>query len=591
MGTIVLLLLAAGGVEVSVETAGGETVTGKVVLTDLKIKTGFGSAVVLADKVAQITFGEPDVVVTKGDEEVRGEITLLSLKIETSAGAKTFKRKDLKSLVVIEGGRGGATDFGGSWMLTSGNFQSPMTLTQTGLKVAGKYGHQEEFSIDGQVKGKTLTFTLRESGGSGQGTAELWEGGEIFLGEVNFGQGNMVFGAYRRATRPAAAKPGEVTEGQSAAGLQYFLRVPKEHDGKRKYGMIVITHGSNANSRGYVETFPAVWPKLAEDYIIVGVNGERLSPGSKPGNVGHNATYVNFSGPEWGGPFAVRQTPTLLAETVQELVKALPVEKVFLGGHSQGGFLTYATFLYYPELFAGAFPMSCNLLVQCEPDSFKPDAVEKQHRIAVAPIHGKADNVVEFSGGDYCFKRMQESGFPRLHLFAPERAGHAFMYLPVEEAIRWLEAMTSEDPAALLDFAEKQLAAEEYRDAMGAVLRAREFDKEGALKARGDEIVKKIDAKCAPEAKALAKAIAESKNNKWVDDFWEFRRRFAYAPAAEDCLSAYGKLREEHSKPANDLFNAARNERDAGARKAKYKEIVDKYYASSWWILVKDWVK
>jgi predicted esterase len=401
----------------------------------------------------------------------------------------------------------------------------------------------------------------------------------------------MVFGAYRRAAKAAEAKPGEITEGQSEAGLLYFLRVPKEYDGKRKYPMIVITHGSNANSKDYVGTFPATWPELSEDFIVVGVNGERLSQGSQPGSVGHNATYINFSGPDWGGPFASRQTPALLAETVQELTKRLPVDRVFLGGHSQGGFLTYATFLYYPELFAGAFPMSCGLLVQCEPDCFKPDAVEKQHKVAVAPIHGQGDDVVEFTSGDYCFKRMQESGFPRLHFFAPERQGHAFMYLPVEEAIRWLEAMSSEDPAALLDFAEKQLAAEEWRDAMGAVLRAREFDKAGALKARGDEIARKIDAKCAPEAKRLQDAIGKDKDNGWVDDFWEFRGRFAYAPAAEGCLRAYEKLKAEHTKPATDLFRAARNERDESARNAKYKEIKEKYYASSWWILVKDWVK
>jgi predicted esterase len=591
MTALVLAILVAGGVDVSVETAGGETLTGKVTLTDLKMKTDFGSAVVLADKIAQITFGEPDVVVTKGDEEVRGEITLASLKIETAAGAKTLKRKDLKSLVVIEGGRGGATDFNGSWMLTSGNLQCPLTLKQSGLKVTGKYGHREEFSLEGKVKGSSLAFTLREGGGGGEGTAELWEGGQFFLGEVKYGNEKLLFAAYRRAARPAEAKPGEITEGQSEAGLLYFLRVPKEHDGKRKFPMIVITHGSNANSKDYVGTFPATWPELAEDYIIVGVNGERLAQGSTPGNVGHNATYINFGGPEVGQPFAYRQTPALLAETVQELVKRLPVERVFLGGHSQGGFLTYATFLYYPELFAGAFPMSCNLLVQCEPGNFKEDALEKQLRIAVAPIHGKADDVVEFTGGDYCHKRMQEFGFPRLHLFAPDRVGHGFMFLPVEEAIRWLEAMTSEDPAALLDFAEKQLAAEEWRDAMGAVLRAREFDKAGALKARADEIAKKVDAKCAPDAKRLEDAIAKGKGNGWVDDFWEFRRQFACAPAAEDCIRAYEKLKEAHTKPANELFWAARNERDDAARKSKYKEIVDKYYASSWWILVKDWVK
>src|SRR5262245_44876344 len=100
-------------------------------------------------------------------------------------------------------------------MLTYGMAQSPMKLKQTGLKVTGKYGHKEEFSLEGQVKGKTLTFALKETNATGEGTAELWEGGAIFLGEVSYGKEKMVFGAYRRGAKAAEAKPGEVTEGQS----------------------------------------------------------------------------------------------------------------------------------------------------------------------------------------------------------------------------------------------------------------------------------------------------------------------------------------------------------------------------------------
>jgi pimeloyl-ACP methyl ester carboxylesterase len=586
LAAVLLACVLAAGVEVTIETTAGEILTGTVVLGDLKLKTDYGSVVVLADQVAQINFGEPDVVVTKGDDELRGELAITTLKLETAAGSKTLKRKELKSLV-IGGGGGDRIDFTGSWMLTSGNLQSPLSLKQSGLRVTGKYGHEEEFSLEGKVKGRTLTFELSEGGGQGEGTAELWEGGQYFLGEVQLGAEKLPFGAYRRETKPAEPKPGEVTEGQSEAGLIYYLRVPKAYDGQRRYPLVVITHGSNMSSRGYVETFPAAWPKLAEDVIVVGVNGERLAGDSKPGNVAHNATYINFSGPDVGPPIAHRQTPALLAETVQELVKRLPVDKVFLGGHSQGGFLTYATALYYPQLFDGIFPMSCNLLVQCEPNAFKADAIEKQLHLAVAPIHGRSDKLVEFSSGEYCYQRMQEFGFPRLHFFAVD-AGHEFMNLPVEEAVRWLQQMTSDDPAQLLDFAEKQVAAKEWRDAMGAVLRARELDQANTLGARADALANQIDAQCAAEAERLADAIGKNKDNGWVDDYWEFRRQFGCAPAARDCVLAYEKLKERHTKPANDLFWAARGASDEDARKAKYKEIAEEYYASTWWIIVRD---
>ena len=71
-------------------------------------------------------------------------------------------------------------------------------------------------------------------------------------------------------------------------------------------------------------------------------------------------------------------------------------------------------------------------------------------------------------------------------------------------------------------------------------------------------------------------------------DFWEFRRQFGCAPAARKCLRAYDQLHDKHTKPATELFNAARNASDPAAKKAKYREIVEKYYASSWWILARN---
>jgi pimeloyl-ACP methyl ester carboxylesterase len=286
-----------------------------------------------------------------------------------------------------------------------------------------------------------------------------------------------------------------------------------------------------------------------------------------------------------------RQTPALLADAVKELKARLPVDRVYLGGHSQGGFLTYITFLYYPELFDGAFPMSCNLLVQCEPTWFKKEAIEKQRRIAVAPIHGRADSTVPFSSGHYAAQRMEELGLPRLHFFAADKVGHPFMALPVEPAIRWLDAMTSPDPAALLDHAEQQLAAGEWRDASGAAQRARSLDKGGALAARAEAVERAVDAACAPDAERLATAIARTKDNSWVDDFWEFRRKFGCTPGARKCLDAYERLHDKHTKPADTLWAAARSAPDAETRKAKQREIAEKYYGSSWWILVRDSLK
>ena len=91
----------------------------------------------------------------------------------------------------------------------------------------------------------------------------------------------------------------------------------------------------------------------------------------------------------------------------------------------------------------------------------------------LAIVHGKNDPVVAFGMGQYAATLFGEAGWPAFRFFTDDTAGHMFGLLPVGEAIRWLEAMASDDPEVLLDFAEKQAEAGRYRDAIAA-LRTRE---------------------------------------------------------------------------------------------------------------------
>src|SRR5262249_29869891 len=208
-------------------------------------------------------------------------------------------------------------------------------------------------------------------------------------------------------------------------------------------------HGSNMDSRAYVDTIVAAWPELAERFVIVGLDGERMSEASKPGELRFNYTYVNFGGPKAGPEWAHRQSPALVAEALQQLAGELPVTKWFLGGHSQGGFLTYCLVMYYPQLLAGAFPMSCNLLGQCEPDEFEKQRSAEQQKVAIAVLHGGKDDVVDFQSGACCHLRMLDGGFPAVRLFAPEHVGHQFALLPVPDALQWLQKVTADEPQEL----------------------------------------------------------------------------------------------------------------------------------------------
>ena len=124
------------------------------------------------------------------------------------------------------------------------------------------------------------------------------------------------------------------------------------------------------------------------------------------------------------------------------------------GGHSQGGFLTYSLLMNSPTLIAGAFPISCGVIFQCEPEAYSDEPLRKAQRsVPLAIVHGRNDPLVDFDGGRYAATLFGESGWPALHFFTSDTAGHMFARLPVGEAIRWLESLASDDPDVLLGFA------------------------------------------------------------------------------------------------------------------------------------------
>ena len=291
--------------------------------------------------------------------------------------------------------------FAGRWMTTFG----PMELAESAGKVTGKYGWANESRLSGEVEARKLTFQWHGVNGQGHGELELWLDGATVVGKYDWGTTEEQFwGGYRLERKVAGPEPGATSDGQTELGLNYHLRVPQgfsRKDKKKHWTALALFHGSNSNARDYVEGFPGNWPELAEDYILVGFDGEQLSPSSANGVRQYNASYINFSGDKVGEPWRYMQTPGLVAGALTELSKELPIERWYVGGHSQGAFLTFAVAMFYPELVAGAFPVAGNLLVQCEPSYFADDEWAKlreaQRRIPIAIVHGQKDDVVEFS--------------------------------------------------------------------------------------------------------------------------------------------------------------------------------------------------
>ncbi len=91
-----------------------------------------------------------------------------------------------------------------------------------------------------------------------------------------------------------------------------------------------------------------------------------------------------------------------------ELKKDLSFRRVFVGGHSQGCFLTYTLHMHFPEEIDGTFPIVGGLIIQSEPDVFDYEKlVNSQKSRPIAIVHGAKDNVVPFSTGVYAHNRSK----------------------------------------------------------------------------------------------------------------------------------------------------------------------------------------
>jgi hypothetical protein len=280
---------------------------------------------------------------------------------------------------------------------------------------------------------------------------------------------------------------------------------------------------------------------------------------------------------------------------MEELKGVYPIDHYLVGGHSQGGFLTYSLLMNAPEALAGAFPVSAGVIFQCEPDAYDDKPLRQAQRaVPLAIVHGKNDPLVRFASGEYAATLFGEASWPAFRFFTDDNAGHMFARLPVGPAIRWLEAFATRDPVALLDFAEDRVKQRSYRDALAALRRAAAPDLDPAQKQRAEALTRAIDRLAGEKAKELLPQVTENKNGDWIESFLAYRDDFEFAAAAREVMTAFEALRARHVGPAKKALDAARTafqqgQRDAGY--ARYREVVESYYASPSYRNVKRWLE
>lgn len=488
---------------------------------------------------------------------------------------------------------GGATDgdpedFSGVWLTSSGTI---VVEQSDNGSVKGSIGPEGWSSINrGKVKGGKMEFKWTIRNFKGTGWFEVSKDKQHIYGVMKSKNSDSAWTGLRPDGYEQNVKPiaGKVVQGVAANGMLYNLRMPNGWKEGQKVDAIVLMHGSNWTTSGMVPVTAKNWPELGKKFAIIGIQGQSWAKWSGADDLRFNFTYINWVGRSTlgGFPYTDRESPFLVGNLLDEFKEAYAIDRYFVGGHSQGGYLTYMMAMHFPEKIAGTFPMAGGLIVQAEPDVFDDEELKTaQRETPMYILHGSKDNVVAPSMGRYAYNRLLSHDFTRVVLSQPNR-GHPYDFLPVDEAITWLDMMSTNDKAALLAYGKKQVLAKNWRNA-GLVI-------DRAAKIKGGKpfsmLWRAYEKAAAVKGAKLKASIEANADGSWASDYLAWQEQFIFSTKQKDTIDAFQKLRDEHDEPANKLYGEARKafrkgEKDAGY--AKYEELAEKYYAARRYAAVK----
>jgi len=177
---------------------------------------------------------------------------------------------------------------------------------------------------------------------------------------------------------PAAPAPSLVP-----LELDSTLRLPALASGA-KAPLLVLLHGLGSSGQDIEQSD---WSRFASEHgiALIAPNGPRDSQGRRYWNAG--PTCCDF---ERRGPDHV----ALLRGLIEHALTAAPLDaaRVFVGGHSNGGFMAHRIACEAPDLVRGIVSISGVGPVE-------PPTCERAENLRVLQVHGDADRIVPYAGG------------------------------------------------------------------------------------------------------------------------------------------------------------------------------------------------
>ncbi|MBK7878869.1 MAG: alpha/beta fold hydrolase [Planctomycetes bacterium] len=234
----------------------------------------------------------------------------------------------------------------------------------------------------------------------------------------------------QREPKPNAPE-SKVFAWTSKGDLRYTWVLPPGYDAKTPRNLTVILHGTGLDYRWGHWNHPV--GVFRPNDVVVSVDG--TSPGQ-----GDSRLFL-------GEPKDAQAFKAFL----DELRATFAVDRVYLYGHSQGGF-----FVTY---YAGEFPDTVSGVVAHASGSwtwakFAPGL----KKVAIAYLHGSSDPVVPYGQSPGSRDVYAEKGYELLHLNRLDRYNHWPNAVRATETLDWCQGMTAKSPEEALDCAKRILA-------------------------------------------------------------------------------------------------------------------------------------